>query len=39
MLSDDMLSLMVLRYGASSGQMSLENFISLVLRLDCMQSE
>lgn len=39
MPSDDMLNLMVLRYGASSGHMSLENFIILILRLDCMQSE
>lgn len=39
MLSDDMLNLMVLRYGASSGHMSLENFISLLFRLDCMNSE
>lgn len=38
-LSDDMLSLMVLRYGASSGHISLENFISLILRLDCMNSK
>lgn len=37
--SDNMLTLMVLRYGASSGHMSLENFIILILRLDCMQSE
>ncbi|XP_069028560.1 calpain-1 catalytic subunit-like [Embiotoca jacksoni] len=35
-VSDDMLNLMALRYGASSGHMTLENFISLVLRLDCM---
>ncbi|XP_056914972.1 calpain-1 catalytic subunit-like isoform X2 [Takifugu flavidus] len=34
-LSDDMLSLMVVRYG-SAGHMSLESFISLILRLDCM---
>lgn len=38
-LSDSMLSLMVVRYGASSGQLSLESFISLILRLDCMHSE
>ncbi|KAK2826319.1 hypothetical protein Q5P01_020533 [Channa striata] len=35
-ISDDMLNLMALRYGASSGHMTLESFISLVLRLDCM---
>lgn len=39
MLSDDMLSLMVLRYGGSAGHMSLESFISLLLRLDRMNSE
>ncbi|XP_039642784.1 calpain-8-like [Perca fluviatilis] len=35
-ISDDMLNLMTLRYGASSGHMTLESFISLILRLDCM---
>ncbi|CAL9686263.1 unnamed protein product [Knipowitschia caucasica] len=35
-LSDEMLSLMAVRYGASSGHMSLESFISLVLRFECM---
>lgn len=35
-VSDDTLSLMALRYGASSGHMTLESFISLVLRLECM---
>lgn len=39
MVSDDMLSLMALRYGASSGHMTLESFISLILRLDCMHSK
>uniref|UniRef100_A0A671WLR6 Zgc:136872 n=1 Tax=Sparus aurata TaxID=8175 RepID=A0A671WLR6_SPAAU len=34
--SDDMLNLMALRYGSSSGQISLESFISLVLRFDCI---
>uniref|UniRef100_A0A3Q3G423 Calpain catalytic domain-containing protein n=1 Tax=Labrus bergylta TaxID=56723 RepID=A0A3Q3G423_9LABR len=34
-LSDEMLNLMALRYG-SSGHMTLESFISLVLRFDCM---
>uniref|UniRef100_A0A3B5A2E2 Calpain-1 catalytic subunit-like n=1 Tax=Stegastes partitus TaxID=144197 RepID=A0A3B5A2E2_9TELE len=38
-VSDDMLNLMVLRYGTSSGHMTLENFISLILRLGCMHSE
>lgn len=35
-LSDDMLNLIAVRYGASSGELSLENFISLVLRFECM---
>ncbi|XP_070835304.1 calpain-1 catalytic subunit-like [Chaetodon trifascialis] len=35
-ISDDMLSLMALRYGTSSGVMTLENFICLILRFDCM---
>ncbi|XP_061598899.1 calpain-1 catalytic subunit-like [Cololabis saira] len=35
-ISDDMLNLMALRYGASSGHMTLESFISLILRLECM---
>ncbi|XP_029972828.1 calpain-1 catalytic subunit-like isoform X2 [Salarias fasciatus] len=34
---DEMLNLMALRYGASSGHMTLESFISLIIRLDCMQ--
>lgn len=38
-VSDEMLNLMALRYGASSGHMTLESFISLILRLDCMLSE
>ncbi|KAM4625675.1 calpain-1 catalytic subunit-like [Polymixia lowei] len=36
MVGDDMLNLMALRYGASTGDMTLESFIVLVLRLDCM---
>ncbi|XP_033498004.2 calpain-1 catalytic subunit-like [Epinephelus lanceolatus] len=35
-VKDDMLNLMALRYGASSGHMTLESFISLMLRLGCM---
>ncbi|XP_060918252.1 calpain-1 catalytic subunit-like [Labrus mixtus] len=35
-LSDEMLNLMALRYGSSSRHMTLESFISLVLRFDCM---
>ncbi|KAM8737552.1 calpain-1 catalytic subunit-like [Acanthopagrus schlegelii] len=35
-ISDDMLNLMALRYGSSSGQITLESFISLVLRFDCI---
>ncbi|XP_033991028.1 calpain-1 catalytic subunit-like isoform X2 [Trematomus bernacchii] len=34
--SDDMLNLLALRYGASSGHITLESFISMVLRFDCM---
>ncbi|XP_053191852.1 calpain-2 catalytic subunit-like [Scomber japonicus] len=34
--SDDVLDLLALRYGASSGHITLENFISLILRFDCM---
>lgn len=39
MLSDNMLNLMALRYAASSGHMTLESFISLILRLECMHSK
>uniref|UniRef100_A0A3B3XTV9 Calpain catalytic domain-containing protein n=1 Tax=Poecilia mexicana TaxID=48701 RepID=A0A3B3XTV9_9TELE len=35
-ISDDMLNVMALRYGASSGFITLENFIALVLRFDRM---
>ncbi|XP_058472244.1 calpain-1 catalytic subunit-like [Solea solea] len=35
-LSDAMLNLMALRYGTSSGHITLESFITLILRLDCM---
>ncbi|XP_051723019.1 calpain-14 [Ctenopharyngodon idella] len=35
-LSDNMLNLMALRYGDSSGEITLENFVVLVLRMDCM---
>ncbi|KAM4541634.1 calpain-1 catalytic subunit-like isoform 2-T2 [Odontesthes bonariensis] len=35
-ISDDMLNLLALRYGASSGFITLESFISLILRFDCM---
>lgn len=34
-----MLNLMALRYGDFSGEITLENFIVLVLRMDCMASE
>ncbi|KAF3844460.1 hypothetical protein F7725_007623 [Dissostichus mawsoni] len=34
--SDDMLNMLALRYGASSGHITLESFISMVLRFDCM---
>ncbi|XP_039459258.1 calpain-1 catalytic subunit-like isoform X2 [Oreochromis aureus] len=35
-ISDEMLNLMALRYGTSSGHITLESFISLVLRFECM---
>ncbi|KAM9355409.1 calpain-1 catalytic subunit-like [Pholidichthys leucotaenia] len=35
-VSDDMLNLLALRYGSSSGYITLESFIGLVLRFDCM---
>ncbi|KAM8833172.1 calpain-1 catalytic subunit-like [Synchiropus picturatus] len=35
---DEMLNLMALRYGASSGHMTLENFICLVLRFNVMNA-
>ncbi|XP_055718361.1 calpain-9-like [Salvelinus fontinalis] len=35
-LSDSLLNLIALRYGGSSGNISLESFISLVLRMDRM---
>lgn len=35
-INDDILNMMALRYGSSSGHITLESFISLVLRLDCM---
>ncbi len=34
-----MLNLMSLRYGDSNGEITLENLIVLVLRMDCMASE
>ncbi|XP_039993614.1 calpain-1 catalytic subunit-like isoform X2 [Xiphias gladius] len=36
-VGDDMLNLLALRYGASSGHITLESFISLILRFDCMK--
>ncbi|XP_061107062.1 calpain-1 catalytic subunit-like [Conger conger] len=35
-VSDDILNLLALRYRGSSGDISLESFICLILRLDCM---
>ncbi|KAI4875306.1 hypothetical protein NFI96_022572 [Prochilodus magdalenae] len=35
-ISDSLLKLMAFRYGDSSGRISMENFICLALRLDCM---
>lgn len=43
-LSDGLLNLMALRYGSTPGSpdpgvMTLENFISMILRLECMNRE
>lgn len=38
-MCDKMLNLLALRYGTSSGVITLESFISLVLRLECMTRE
>lgn len=38
-MSDDMLNLMALRYGSASGVITLENFIGLILRFECMNRE
>ncbi|XP_029316987.1 calpain-8 [Cottoperca gobio] len=35
-INDDMLNLLALRYGSSSGHITLESFISLILRFECM---
>ncbi|XP_008300900.1 calpain-A-like [Stegastes partitus] len=35
-VSDDILNLIALRYGSSSGNISMENFITLAIRLKCM---
>ncbi|KAG9328052.1 hypothetical protein JZ751_022068 [Albula glossodonta] len=35
-VSDDMLNLLALRYGGSSGHITLSSFICLILRLDAM---
>ncbi|XP_023116948.2 calpain-2 catalytic subunit-like [Amphiprion ocellaris] len=35
-VSDDILNLIALRYGSSSGNITMENFISLAIRLTCM---
>ncbi|XP_036398722.1 calpain-1 catalytic subunit-like [Megalops cyprinoides] len=35
-VSDDILNILALRYGRSSGHITLESFICLILRLDCM---
>ncbi|XP_038584750.1 calpain-1 catalytic subunit-like [Micropterus salmoides] len=37
-ISDEMLNIIALRYGSSSGFITLENFISLILRIDCMNN-
>jgi len=34
-----MLNLMAFRYGNAGGEITLENFVVLVLRMDCMASE
>ncbi|KAM9842721.1 calpain-1 catalytic subunit-like [Aulostomus maculatus] len=36
-ISDTILDLLALRYGSSSGQITLESFISLSIRLECMK--
>ncbi|KPP76637.1 calpain-1 catalytic subunit-like, partial [Scleropages formosus] len=38
-VSDGLLNLIALRYSSSSGELSLESFIFLLLRLDCMDTE
>lgn len=38
-MSDDMLNLMAVRYGSTSGVITLENFIGLILRFECMNRE
>ncbi|XP_063040696.1 calpain-8-like [Engraulis encrasicolus] len=35
-VSDDMLNLLAFRYGGSKGSLSLESFVALILRLECM---
>ncbi|XDV43536.1 hypothetical protein PO909_012003 [Leuciscus waleckii] len=35
-INEDILSLMVVRYGGATEQISLEGFICLVMRLNCM---
>ncbi|KAM9709052.1 calpain-1 catalytic subunit-like isoform 1-T2 [Menidia menidia] len=35
-VSDDMLNLLAMRYGGSSGTITLESFIGLILRFECM---
>ncbi|XP_061599295.1 calpain-A-like [Cololabis saira] len=37
-INDDMLNLLAVRYGAASGDITLESFISLILRFDCMSN-
>ncbi|XP_061898294.1 calpain-1 catalytic subunit [Entelurus aequoreus] len=36
-VTDDMLNMLILRYGTPSGHVTLENFISLAVRLSCMK--
>lgn len=38
-IGDDMLNLLALRYGTSSMVLTLESFITMVLRMECMTSE
>lgn len=38
-MSDDVLNLMAVRYGSASGVITLGNFIALILRFECMNSE
>lgn len=38
-IGDDMLNLLALRYGTSSMVLTMESFITMVIRIECMSSE